>query len=486
MIEGLAKEVQKRMEGVGVNGSRVTLKVKQRKQGANPPPKFLGHGSCHNLSKSLDIGWPTRDWNVISQKGKELLALLKVATDDIRGMGIILSKLDTKDKQSANNGATSSSIMKFFVARKNGSDVIPSKAACEDEDDEIDERREDQRDAHLSPASPNLIQEDDDRPEIDESELGGDRWRSRSVAIETEDGSPEEPDGAEERVEDLDNDVASTSEQSFCEVALPPISQLHFSQVDLLPSPLKKQIHAKIALRKPPDAPQLAKGWKTESNGNGRLRQVDLKRMMRLQEWKNANAGMSELKNLPIKTQLQLANDDDLPLGKRDSTKRKNNSRSSLKTQANPRVHTISKEKPSLHCNVGGAASAKASSSESIAPKDCAPNLREAEGEKTGDNEIGSEEAVAASFYCDNVAPAAAFMDMNPEAQGEALKSVAEFLCVCVREGRLHDAVLVLRNIQNRDDSWGKVAFSHLFRCVDDACEHAEGYRLDSQGLGFA
>jgi CO dehydrogenase/acetyl-CoA synthase beta subunit len=74
-------------------------------------------------------------------------------------MGIILSKFDTKDKKSADNGATSSSNIKFFVARKNDSDVITSKAAGEDE--EIDEHLEDQRDANLSPASPKLIQEDD-------------------------------------------------------------------------------------------------------------------------------------------------------------------------------------------------------------------------------------------------------------------------------------------------------------------------------------
>jgi hypothetical protein len=78
-------------------------------------------------------------------------------------------------------------------------------------------------------------------------------------------------------------------------------------------------------------------------------------------------------------------------------------------------------------------------------------------------------------------------MDENPAAQGEAFRSVlvSEFLCVIVREGRLHDTVLLPRNIQNRDDSWGKVAFIYLFRCVDDACERAEGYRFDSQGLGF-
>jgi hypothetical protein len=56
-----------------------------------------------------------------------------------------------------------------------------------------------------------------------------------------------------------------------------------------------------------------------------------------------------------------------------------------------------------------------------------------AEGEKTDDNKIASEEAVATSFYSENVALTAAFMDENPGAQGEAFKSVAGFLCVCVR-----------------------------------------------------
>lgn len=36
---GLANEIMRRMEGVGVTGRRVTLKVKQRKTGAKPPPK---------------------------------------------------------------------------------------------------------------------------------------------------------------------------------------------------------------------------------------------------------------------------------------------------------------------------------------------------------------------------------------------------------------------------------------------------------------
>jgi hypothetical protein len=116
------------------------------------------------------------------------------------------------------------------------------------------------------------------------------------------------PVGAEAGIEDLDSGEASSSKQCFRDVALPPIiSQLPFSQFELLLSLLKNQIHAKIAHRKHPAVRQLAKDRKTQSNGNGQLRQVDLKRMIRLQEWKNANAGMSELKSLPTATQLQLA-----------------------------------------------------------------------------------------------------------------------------------------------------------------------------------
>jgi DNA repair protein REV1 len=41
-MRGMADEVQKRMEGVGVKGRRLTLKVKQRKKGAKPAGKVSG------------------------------------------------------------------------------------------------------------------------------------------------------------------------------------------------------------------------------------------------------------------------------------------------------------------------------------------------------------------------------------------------------------------------------------------------------------
>eukprot|EP00977_Amphora_coffeiformis_P002217 scaffold425_cov175-Amphora_coffeaeformis.AAC.76 len=112
LIEGLCEEVEKRMEHVGVKGTKVTLKVKQRKEDARPPPKFLGHGSCHNLSKSLDFSRPTRDWNGMSRLCQKMFDEMKVPKDDVRGMGVIMSKLHVDGKEPAGG------IRSFFQTRE--------------------------------------------------------------------------------------------------------------------------------------------------------------------------------------------------------------------------------------------------------------------------------------------------------------------------------------------------------------------------------
>jgi hypothetical protein len=93
-LSGIAEEVQKRMVVLGVKGKRLTLKVKQRKPGAKPPPKFLGHGSCFNLSKSSDLIIPTRDAAKIAASAISLFHdFPNLALSDVRGIGITMSKL---------------------------------------------------------------------------------------------------------------------------------------------------------------------------------------------------------------------------------------------------------------------------------------------------------------------------------------------------------------------------------------------------------
>ncbi len=96
-MEGLAKEVQKRMEGISMKGKKLTLKIKKRKENATRAPKFLGHGSCHNLSKSIDIpgNASTRDFKIFTKLGLSLFKEFAIVDiHDIRGMGITISNLE--------------------------------------------------------------------------------------------------------------------------------------------------------------------------------------------------------------------------------------------------------------------------------------------------------------------------------------------------------------------------------------------------------
>lgn len=277
MIEGLAKEIQRRMERVGVKGSHVTLKVKQRKQGAKPPPKFLGHGSCHNLSRGTDTAGstPTQDWNTIAHIGMMLLKLLAVPVDDIRGMGIIVSKLFS-DKANHIDSEPSSRITSWFggeLARKSAdhasshdvsslevSGFTPKNVTSSFSGIEFQRPVTCHVPKRGSLANPTLSQVDmavlaslprDIRSEI-EDQLGCSN-DSMGIGIEEQaigqQGSPtvlSQCDGDGHSVQTSYTGQNSPFEWNGDDLVLPPFSQIHMSQVAELPSPLRKNIIAKV------------------------------------------------------------------------------------------------------------------------------------------------------------------------------------------------------------------------------------------------
>jgi DNA repair protein REV1 len=104
MISCLASEVSKRMTAVGVRGgAKVTLKLKKRKPNAHFPFKFLGSGSCDSLSKSCDVPGltPTCDASVLSKLCWTMYRQFEVPKEDIRGMGIVVSKLSIDGDRSS-------------------------------------------------------------------------------------------------------------------------------------------------------------------------------------------------------------------------------------------------------------------------------------------------------------------------------------------------------------------------------------------------
>jgi len=190
MIVGLAKEVEKRMNAVGVKGAKVTLKLKQRKPNAPPPPKFLGHGSCFNISKSMDINSGiTRDHMIFAKIGLRLFSQMKVDVDDVRGMGIVISNL-TEDS------AEDTGIRKFFCSS------VPQKPI-------------------------------------------GALPRSSSADFKTDKFELSDPEEVADAIT-KDDCTSSLVDEPPIDFELPPLSQIHMSQVEELPSPMRRQVHQKM------------------------------------------------------------------------------------------------------------------------------------------------------------------------------------------------------------------------------------------------
>ncbi|KAF3905979.1 hypothetical protein ABW21_db0203467 [Orbilia brochopaga] len=90
----LAGELCRRLISQNLRGSHLTLKLMKRAADAPlNPPKYLGHGHCDTFNKSTIFGVATNDKDII---GKEMCSILKTFNcppEEIRGLGITMTKL---------------------------------------------------------------------------------------------------------------------------------------------------------------------------------------------------------------------------------------------------------------------------------------------------------------------------------------------------------------------------------------------------------
>ena len=71
-----------------MKGKCISLKLKRRKSNAPEPIKFLGHGPCDNVSRSITLNRFTDATQDLARECRVLLRALKVPADQIRGIGI--------------------------------------------------------------------------------------------------------------------------------------------------------------------------------------------------------------------------------------------------------------------------------------------------------------------------------------------------------------------------------------------------------------
>jgi len=93
-IEDLCGEVEKRLRHARLKGRCVTLKLKRKQEGASEPYKFLGHGKCDNLSKSLTLASYIDDAKELMDSCLSLWRSLCCPANVLRGVGVSVTRLD--------------------------------------------------------------------------------------------------------------------------------------------------------------------------------------------------------------------------------------------------------------------------------------------------------------------------------------------------------------------------------------------------------
>lgn len=78
-----------------MRGKCISLKLKRRKGNAPEPIKFLGHGPCDNVSRSVTLNRFTDATADLTHECRAMLRALKVPADQIRGIGISVSFLSS-------------------------------------------------------------------------------------------------------------------------------------------------------------------------------------------------------------------------------------------------------------------------------------------------------------------------------------------------------------------------------------------------------
>ena len=107
LLGNLTQELQKRATEAGVIGGTLTLKLMIRKPNAPvETSKYLGHGRCNSVSRSYNLLQPTADSTELCRLAIRLLKQVQPPPEDIRGVGIQLTRLVSSSSSSSQ--ATSS------------------------------------------------------------------------------------------------------------------------------------------------------------------------------------------------------------------------------------------------------------------------------------------------------------------------------------------------------------------------------------------
>lgn len=129
-VRELCAELNARCLHAAMHGKTLTVKVWRKRENAREPAKFLGHGSCDHLSKSVNLPQHSADVDMLARHTLGCLKALKIEPELLRGLGVQLTKLESTGTPS--NGGGQGSLSSFFGESGSGHDKHPVPCAVVD------------------------------------------------------------------------------------------------------------------------------------------------------------------------------------------------------------------------------------------------------------------------------------------------------------------------------------------------------------------
>jgi len=431
---------------------------------------------------------PTREAKILVEVGMTLFRELAVPLDDVRGMGIVVSKLSTDaemESTAAAKACSTTGISLFFQTSSKQNNSTASVQAGSDKEEPGKETHD------------------------GESREG----RSNQIPELSSEGGAAESfhDGDDCDIDDLSNagSVVPGDDDHGGSLALPPFSQICMSQVAALPPEMQEEIRSHMVRNKKQSSrpreessvpidlespPRKEKSGAKESQlprsvfaqERQHFRQTSLRRMMKLAAAKSGQglvSGMpvADFLRLPLELQLQIANEDSGPLGVLSQKRRSSgSSRQFSKNRA-----TLQEPRSKSNGSV-----TKKPASERVREVDLAVDQQELKvaaslPQATSDQvEEDAGPARPTDLFDDDISPLQNFLDENSPLNSDAVDMVSDFLRTCLAERRLNAIVPMIRSIKKRKDQWSEQGvLSAIVQCLDDDHEKLYRCRLDVDWL---
>ena len=175
------------------------------------PYKYLGHGPCHNYSKSMTLPQFTNTEKVIFSTSNILLTELKILPVELRGLGVHMSNLITVSELSGFSGEEG--------GREEGNE---------------EERRGGKR--HQSTIFEKLLEKQKDREKEEEKEREERRKGKREV------GDSSSGEVKQMNIDAIEGGDGSRFSEGACFVPPPTLSQLDPTVIDVLPEDIRREI----------------------------------------------------------------------------------------------------------------------------------------------------------------------------------------------------------------------------------------------------